>query len=103
MDNLQKYTYLMISVVFAVVAIAISLQASISFYDMKYGRNLIFTGTSKYILALSVFSLSLGFLLIYKDKNKSHETLEKSITYLVPFMFSIALLVLAYAAENNVF
>ena len=83
--------------------IAIILVDSISFYEFKYGRDVVFKGTSKYLLASSVFSVAAGFVMLARKEREKDIRLQESISYLIPFTLAMVFGILAYVFEGNIF
>ncbi|GAA6150852.1 hypothetical protein [Pseudoteredinibacter isoporae] len=102
-ENKEKYLHFFLGICFVVLGVVIVSKTNVSFYDMKYGRDLIFSGASKHILALSAFSCALGFFSYFKELNKGYETLNSNDFHIFPFLASFIFLLLAYAVENGLF
>ncbi|MBB6520757.1 hypothetical protein [Pseudoteredinibacter isoporae] len=103
MNNKEKYIHLFISACFLALGVVIASKSTVSFYDLKYGRDLVFSGTSKYILALSVLSCALGFFGNFKELNRDYEILNAENPFIFSFIASFIFLLLAYAIENGTF
>jgi hypothetical protein len=94
--------YLILSLLTVGLAVAILIFDSVSFYEIKYGRDLVFLGTSKYLLSAAVVSCAGGFALISKDKRRREPLLNDSHLYLLPFGLAMILAILAYVFEAGI-
>jgi len=75
----------------------------VSYYEIKYGRNLVFKGMSKYLLAASLVFASAGFLLTAKKRSAKYVSLDESSANMVAFLVAMILAILAYVSEAGVF
>jgi len=84
-----------------VAAVILALD-SVSYYEIKYGRDLVFSGVSKYLLAAACLSVAGGFALISKEKRRSQQLLNESQRHLILFSLAMVLAILALVFEAEI-
>ena len=99
--SLQKNMYLVLSIVFVTVSVGIVIASSLSYYEFKYGRDLIFTGISKHLLSFATFCLAAGCYLLHRARNRQYELLVESNKHLVAFTISAIGFIAAYVFESG--
>ena len=102
MKNTAANFYLGLCVLAACVAVVILALDSVSYYEIKYGRDLVFTGVSKYLLAAACFSVAGGFALISKEKRRNKQLLEENQRHLILFSLAMVLGILAFVFEADI-
>ena len=102
MKNTTANFYLILSLLAIGIAVAVIIFDSVSYYEIKYDRDLVFSGTSKYLLAAAFVSCAGGFALISKEKHRREPLLNDSQIHLVPFGVAMVLVILAYVFEAGI-
>ena len=100
-SSLSKNWYLVLSIILVSASIAMVLNNSFSYYEFKYGRDLLFTGVSKHLLSFAIFCLAIGFYSLHRSRNRHYEQLVESDFHLVPFIIASIAFISAYVFEAD--
>ena len=91
--------FLVVSIFMFVAGLGIGYIDSFSFYEPKYGRDLEFSGLSKWVLVSGFFTISIAMLLTSIRRNRQREILNPKPIPEVLFLMAAILIIGAYVLE----
>lgn len=99
----RKNINLLGAILLLAITFAIALIDPVNFYDARYGRNLNFTGVSKWLLASGWLLFAIAAYIKHRDVNKGYELAVDLNYHLIPFMVGCLVIIFAFVVETQLF